>query len=153
MINELYPSMQSASQAFGIPEEVLRSAKKAGCPAFRPNNSLNVIEFIAWYFKKMQEGENGILDESKERAKKLAEETLALIDKRKIRDGVLVERPLVDKDIWEFCLLPLRQALLVMPSEQAHLCNPDNSEVARVSLQGWVDKTLETIREPLEEKK
>ncbi len=44
-------------------------------------------------------------------------------------------------------LLPVRQRLLALPSEAAHLCNPADTQFARAALLEWVDRSLPIIRE------
>jgi hypothetical protein len=44
-------------------------------------------------------------------------------------------------------LLPVRQRLMALPSEAAHLCNPTDPQFAQQALQGWVDRSLPLIRD------
>jgi len=53
------------------------------------------------------------------------ERTLALEQKRKIKDGSLVEVPTAERILWAELLGPLKQELDAMPQKLAQLVNPD----------------------------
>ena len=69
------------------------------------------------------------------------ERTLALEQKRKLRDESLVEIPTADRVLWAELLGPLMQEMDGMPQKLAQLINPDNVAFAQTTLFNWVEDT------------
>jgi len=69
------------------------------------------------------------------------ERTLALEQKRKLKDSTLVEVPTAERILWAELLGPLKQELDAMPQKLAQLVNPDNTPFAQKTLLDWVEDT------------
>jgi hypothetical protein len=79
--------------------------------------------------------------ESNARAEKLEREN-------KEAEGLTVKVEDMQKVLRDI-LLPVRQRILALPSEAAHLCNPSDPQFARAALLEWVDRALPIIRESI----
>jgi hypothetical protein len=51
----VYATMKMAAAATGIPLAVWRHSKAHGCPAWRPNSSVVLSEFLAWSFGQLKD--------------------------------------------------------------------------------------------------
>lgn len=70
-----FASIGQASGASGIPEVILKKAKRSGCPAFQSSGRVEILEFLRWYF--VNEVERDIEHEKTVRAKRIRAEELA----------------------------------------------------------------------------
>lgn len=48
----LYGSMKQCSGETGIPLAILKQAKASGCPAFKSNQTVNLGDFLQWFFSR-----------------------------------------------------------------------------------------------------
>lgn len=116
-----FDSMGQAAAALAVSPELLKRAKRAGCPHFLPGNRIDarVVQWIAEHQAEMSAGGDG--DGLKEQ--KLKEEVRKLRRLNDIQEGKLVAKSDVAKDI-------VRVLSRVCPFLEAKLVNEYPSAVA-----------------------
>ena len=155
--NAVFPSSKSAAGGLGIPETVVRWCREQGCDAFDSHHRVNAAALVSFMGSKLAEAIRAgafrgdkveHLDPVQEKAMLDRERRLELEDARKVREGELVNLATVEKLVWEKTLLPLKQAIEIMPEAQATLVNPQNPDHAKKILREWWEKTKQGFREP-----
>ena len=142
-----FDSMRSAASGAGIPLSVLRSAKRAGCPAFR-NTRVFLLEFVAWYFSRKTKGDTEVIDLEYERGRETrGRADLIQIEKAKLQN-LLYESDEVDALI-AAAFVPNRQMWTALPT-LAPRVNPSDPSFARAALEQYRDEALRYCREVIQ---
>ena len=68
-----------------------------------------------------------------------------LEQKEKIRDEVLVELPVAERELWGNLLGPLKQEMDAMPDKLAPLVNPESPASAKKLLFEWTENTKKKL--------
>lgn len=132
-----WPIYDSLSQAagVGIPLAVLKTAKAAGCPAFR-SNRVYTLELTIWLANQLQTGG----DETKELLDLKTEQALETRERRKKLEmqnnetsKQLVPRTLCQEIVGAHGS-QIRQCIMDQAQRIASQCNPEHPEVAAAAL-------------------
>lgn len=137
-----YDSQDQCSGALGIPKEILKRAKKDGCPAFKATRVYvkPLIEWLATAGQNLEMGkEEAQTFESIERGKKLRLERLQL-------EKELVALPEVQRLMVE-TFQPIRDLMAQLPAQMGARCNPADPNHAISALSEWLKLALPQIRE------
>ena len=104
-----YPSLRACVASTGIPLAELRNARTRGCPGVRANGTVNLGEFLAWYWSGSATPDQETIEDA-ERRKVVAEADLKEILRAKSRKELV---PVDDVARWaENVAVSLRQGIL-----------------------------------------
>lgn len=144
-----FESMAQCVSVTGIPLEELKKAKQSGCDAFS-GSKVYLMRFLAWYFTegytKLTTSDIDINAE-KARILKLKGDFMEIENRKD--DDEWIKLGEVEELITSLLAMPMRAALLQLPTTLDTRCNPDNPAIARSSLQQWVDETMRMLTSKL----
>lgn len=94
----VYDTMDQCSAATGIPLDILKAAKKEGCPAFR-HSRINLQDFLDWFFNKP--ANDGGEEEDNTDWEKRSKRAAALIKENQLQEalGRVIDFSLADNFI------------------------------------------------------
>jgi len=101
-----FPTQATCAIRTGVPIEVLRAAKSAGCPAFRACR-VYFAEFLVWYFQNSGEVGKGLNFERERLTREQADE---LARENALAEGRLHTLESVESIVWEQGLALVREA-------------------------------------------
>ena len=141
-----YPSMSACAGATGIPAEVLRKAKNAGCPAFHSNGRVNLSALLPWLFTPVA-GEAAAKESFREAElrEKIAKADLLEL-KRKEREKDLVNMGEAKEACVEL-VQPVARMVKEMPARLCQRCNPSDPALAKQVLTDYARELCEKVQE------
>lgn len=105
----IYASQSQCSAATGIPVEVLKRSKAAGCPGFAANARVDLEQFLRWHFAQAASEQINLRDEQLALAR---EKRIAQQMENEVTRGNLHTLAEVERQLWEGWLSPVREAWL-----------------------------------------
>ena len=137
----VFHTMTQCSAITGIPIAQIKRAKRAGAKCFAKDGRPCLYPLLKWIFEVGLEKSDSFDTIETAKMRDLNASAALKESKMKERSGALVQLGDAEKAIRE-TLLPVRQRLLAMPGEVAHLCNPADPAHARKALEMWTEANM-----------
>lgn len=135
-LRDYYDTIAGAALGLGITKELLKKAKRAGCPAFR-SNRVYTQPLIAWICKQTRPEHT--MDDAKARMVAAQAAMLETKARAQARELVPMSEAIANGFVaWS----PFRAAIREAPGQLAPRCNPENPAQALRTLQDWSRNTL-----------
>lgn len=135
----IYRSIGEAALDLGVPREVLRWAKRNGCPAFAAKK-VNGREFLRWWFQRYGSAspETEILDYQAERAARERAQRLLLEKKLELMNEDYVRWPEVERWVGVRVIQPLAQWMRSAPVAWSSMVCPHEPAKAKEQLEAMI---------------
>jgi hypothetical protein len=145
----VYKTILGCSAETGIPVEVLKAAKREGCPAFTKGYSVDLELFLRWYFDPSRKhGEDPVavrIDYQRERALRERAQRKLLEQQYEFRQHEYIKFAEVEKWLGERIVRPLAAFFLNMPTAWSRIVNPTDPATGKAGL----EQLARTIKEML----